>query len=100
MVASSFRASDDACMYPFNIPENLFALKTLKSLIVLFNELQITSLIEPTLELIEEISSGLDIYGLIDHPVFGEIYAYEVDGLGNYVCMDDANVPNLLSLPF
>ena len=100
MVASSFRASDDACMYPFNIPENLFALKTLKSLIILFNELQLTHLIESTLELIEDIFSGLDIYGLIDHPDFGKIYAYEVDGLGNYVCMDDANVPSLLSLPF
>ena len=100
MVASSFRASDDACLYPFNIPENLFALKTLKSLIILFNELKHTSLVEPTLELIEDISSGLETHGLIDHPVFGTIYAYEVDGLGNYVCMDDANVPSLLSLPY
>ncbi|MFZ4108823.1 MAG: glycoside hydrolase family 125 protein, partial [Candidatus Planktophila sp.] len=100
MVASSFRASDDACMYPFNIPENLFALKTLKSLLILFNELQLTNLVEPTLELIDDISSGLDTYGLIDHPFFGSIYPYEVDGLGNYVCMDDANVPSLLSLPF
>lgn len=100
MVASSFRASDDACTYAFNIPENLFALKALKDLAILLKELSLTSLVEPTLELIKDISSGLEIYGFIEHPVYGKIYAYEVDGLGNYVCMDDANVPNLLSLPF
>ena len=30
----------------------------------------------------------------------GEIYAYEVDGLGHQLLMDDANVPSLLALPY
>ena len=37
---------------------------------------------------------------LCDTPLFGEIYAYETDGLGNYLLMDDANCPSLLSLPY
>ncbi len=28
------------------------------------------------------------------------MYAYETDGLGNYVFMDDANVPSLMSIPY
>lgn len=28
------------------------------------------------------------------------IFAYETDGFGNYLKMDDANIPSLLSLPY
>jgi meiotically up-regulated gene 157 (Mug157) protein len=100
MVASSFRASDDSCTYPFNIPENLFALKTLKDLLELLSDLKLSQFVAPINELIGNISSGIEKYAHIDHPVFGKIYAFDVDGLGNTVSMDDANVPSLLSLPY
>jgi meiotically up-regulated gene 157 (Mug157) protein len=38
--------------------------------------------------------------GVCEHPLFGRIFAYEVDGYGNALFMDDANVPSLLSLPY
>ena len=100
MIASSFRASDDACIYPFNIPENLFALATLRDLVELLQVLSLFDLLETTQLLIQDISRGIEAYGRVQHPRLGEIYAYEVDGLGNNICMDDANVPSLLSLPF
>ncbi len=99
MVASSFRASDDASTYPFNIPENLFALKTLQDLLELLTHLNLNELIGSVNQLMGDISSGIQKHGHIDHPLFGTIFAFEVDGLGNSLCMDDANVPSLLSLP-
>ena len=34
------------------------------------------------------------------HSTAGEIWAYEIDGFGNAICMDDANVPSLLAMPY
>ena len=36
----------------------------------------------------------------VDHPKYGKIYAYEVDGFGSHQLMDDANVPSLLALGY
>jgi len=36
----------------------------------------------------------------VAHPKYGDIYAFGVDGYGNHLIMDDANVPSLLSLPY
>ncbi len=47
-----------------------------------------------------EIESGIRTQGVVAHPQYGEIFAYEVDGFGSHYCMDDANVPSLLSLPY
>jgi uncharacterized protein len=47
-----------------------------------------------------EIRNGIEKYGTINHPLYGRVYVYETDGKGNYVIMDDANVPSLLSIPY
>jgi len=47
-----------------------------------------------------EIDEGIQKYAITTDPHYGEIYAYETDGLGNYNLMDDANVPSLLSIPY
>ena len=46
-----------------------------------------------------DIDDGIQKFGIVEHEKYGKIYAYEVDGLGNHVLMDDANVPSLLSIP-
>ena len=47
-----------------------------------------------------EVDNAIRKFAIVKHPKYGEIFAYEVDGYGNYLMMDDANVPSLLSLPY
>lgn len=46
------------------------------------------------------IREGIYTYGVADHPVFGKVFADEVDGYGSRLLMDDASPPSLLSLPY
>jgi meiotically up-regulated gene 157 (Mug157) protein len=47
-----------------------------------------------------EVKKAIQEYAIYNHPTFGKIYALEVDGFGNHLLQDDANVPNLLGLPY
>ncbi len=47
-----------------------------------------------------EVEAALKKYATYNHPEFGTIYAFEVDGFGNHLLMDDANVPSLLAMPY
>ena len=88
MIFSGFRPSDDACTYGYLIPSNLFFMNELR-------HLPIRSEFPEVESIAEDISQGVARFGVIDG-----IYAYEVDGMGNALFMDDANVPSLLSLPY
>lgn len=101
MTWSGFRPSDDACSYGYLIPSNLFAVSVLRRLCdIAENVFDNAELSARASRLAGEIEEGVKKYGIVDHPEYGRIYAYETDGLGNYVFMDDANVPDLLSLPY
>jgi hypothetical protein len=49
--------------------------------------------------LAKEVETALHQYAIVDTPA-GSIWAYEVDGYGGNVLMDDANVPSLLGIPY
>lgn len=101
MTWSGFRPSDDACTYGYNVPSNAFAVVVLGYLTEIATQvLEDAALASKTDELANEIRRGIEEFGTFEHPQFGKIYAYEVDGLGNYLAMDDANIPSLLSLPY
>ena len=101
MTWSGFRPSDDACRYGYLVPANFFAVRALEQLDEIMTALwPDASLMERTRKLRSEIKSGLEKYAVVNHPEFGRVFAYEVDGYGNYNLMDDANVPSLLSLPY
>ncbi|MCB8537261.1 glycoside hydrolase family 125 protein [Enterococcus faecium] len=100
MVWSGFRPSDDACLYGYFIPGNCFILVILDQLLDLLSNNKQENLKEKIIQLKSEISAGIKRYGLMTDQSGKFYYAYEVDGLGNQLFMDDANVPSLLSLPF
>jgi meiotically up-regulated gene 157 (Mug157) protein len=51
-------------------------------------------------KLADEIDIAIKKFGVREHPIHGSIYAYEVDGFGSAIFMEDANVPSLLALPY
>lgn len=101
MTWSGFRPSDDACTYGYNVPANLFAAQALLAVAEIADEvLADADLARDARALSGELVAGVAAHGVVPSPDGGErIYAYEVDGLGGVLCMDDANTPSLLSLP-
>lgn len=101
LIHSAFRPSDDACVYPFLIPANLFAVVALKQLAEIFSTvLSHQDVAAECRELAGQIATAVNRYGKVQTAKYGTVYAYEVDGFGNQLLMDDANVPSLLSLPY
>lgn len=100
MTWSGFRPSDDACVYGYLVPSNLFAESTMGYAAELARMMDDEPLAVRAETLARDIHEGLEHYAKVEHPEYGQIYAYETDGLGTHLLMDDANVPSLLSLPY
>jgi hypothetical protein len=101
MIFSMFRPSDDACIYPLFVPANLFAVTSLRKLAEMAaHVLDDAKLATEAAELAMEVERALEIHGRVHHEKFGEIWAYEVDGYGNALMMDDANAPGLVSMAY
>src|SRR5205807_9764794 len=89
MIHSAFRPSDDACVYPFLIPANLFAVVALNQLAeihatVLSNRAFATE----CSELAHQVSEAVNKYGKAERGAHSVVYAYEVDGFGNRLFID------------
>ena len=101
LIHSMFRPSDDACLYPLFIPANLFAVTALRQLAVVANEAaHDTAIATDATALADEIAAALRQYGRMRDTDGQSVWAYEVDGFGNAVFMDDANVPSLSGLAY
>lgn len=100
MIFSMFRPSDDSCVYPLFVPANLFAVASLAKLQELAAIVEDHELVGSAGDLLNTVRDAVRQYGHVNHPEYGTILAYEVDGFGNSLMMDDANAPSLLSLPY
>lgn len=91
MIWSGFRPSDDACDFHFNLPSNMFAVVTLRQMQEVARYVyRDEKLASEMAQLEEEIQHAITLHGIVDHPKYGRIYAFETDGFGNHVLMDDA----------
>ena len=101
LIGSAFRPSDDATVFSFLVPSNYFAVVSLNQAAEMMQELAGDSKTSSELKALStEVENALKKYAIVEHPKFGKILAFEVDGFGNRLMMDDANVPSLLSLPY
>lgn len=102
MTWSGFRPSDDRCIYHYLIPSNMFAVVVLTYLEDIYKNLiqDEFTLLETISSLKKTINEGIISHGRVKNLEGETVYAYEVDGNGNYLIMDDANVPSLLSAPY
>ncbi|KAL9136773.1 MAG: hypothetical protein Q9175_002010 [Cornicularia normoerica] len=102
LIRSAFRPSDDACIYEFFIPANMmFAryLNTTAAILTAMGDHNTDLALEMT-ALSASVTAAITAHAIVSHPVYGDIYAYEIDGYGGRNIMDDANIPSLLSAPF
>src|SRR5579872_5705801 len=91
MIWGAFRPSDDPVRYAYNIPQELFAAYQLDELarlaVIGFGDARLAARASG---LAEQIRLGVERYGIVYDFRYGWMYAYEVDGLGNFILMDDA----------
>ncbi|KAF1801337.1 hypothetical protein FB192DRAFT_1283197 [Mucor lusitanicus] len=118
LVRSAFRPSDDATTFPYLIPANAqlsVQLIKLSKHIELYLQQQQSSTTGTQTEsepfhvqynvgiqakaLGDSVRRAIYEHAVVSHPVFGQVFAFEVDCYGSHLLMDDANTPSLLSLP-
>ena len=101
LIWSGFRPSDDSCRYGYLIPSNMFAVVVLNYLKEIADFVggkeEIAKKAE---EMAKTVKQAIETYGTTHIWGLGDVYAYEVDGFGQYNLMDDANVPSLLAMSY
>jgi meiotically up-regulated gene 157 (Mug157) protein len=103
LIRSGFRPSDDATIFQFYIPSNMMFSSYLASTAEIMSQMNTDnseSLAQQMCDLSESLREAIETHGTTNHPTYGKIYAFEVDGFGSTNIMDDANIPSLLSAPF
>lgn len=93
------RPSDDATTFGFLIPANAQMSVELRRTAFILELADKKDLAQELRQRSQDIENGIWNHGTVQHKVYGEVFAYECDGYGSALIMDDANIPSLLSLP-
>ena len=99
LVRSAFRPSDDATILGFFIPANAQMAIELKRTAAILKNIGKEDLAAKLQERGASMEKGVWDHGVVNHRKYGQVFAFEVDGYGSSIIMDDANMPSLLALP-
>ena len=101
MIWSAFRPSDDPVTYRYNVPQNAIAVVAMRLLATFARDaFHDDALANSASTLAAGVQAGIETYGRKWVSGRGWMYVYETDGYGNDNLMDDANIPNLTTLPY
>lgn len=108
LIWSGYRPSDDVCYYKFFIPGNMFVVATLEDMVDMFEEIGLDSAMQNRMSTFaSSVRNAIETYGVYQHPKYGKMYAFEVDGTNanmnsadGKLLMDAANIPSLISAPW
>ncbi|KAI9649861.1 hypothetical protein NHQ30_002443 [Ciborinia camelliae] len=99
LIRSAFRPSDDTTILGFYIPANAMMSVELKRTAEILKLVKHSDLAQTLEKRAQSIRDGIMNHAVVQHKKWGKVFAYEVDGYGGQILMDDANSPSLLSLP-
>ena len=108
LIWSGYRPSDDVCYYKFFIPGNMFVVATLEDMVDMFKDIGLDSAMQTRMSTFAaSVRKAIETYGVYQHPKYGKMYAFEVDGTNANInsaegklLMDAANIPSLISAPW
>ncbi|KAH8887803.1 hypothetical protein GQ53DRAFT_843921 [Thozetella sp. PMI_491] len=107
LIRSAFRPSDDSTTYQLFIPANMMFARYLESTSEIMAKLGSKApagLADEMSALAASLREAITKHGIVSvispQGCADRIYAYEVDGFGSSMIMDDANIPSLLAAPF
>ncbi|KAH8592450.1 hypothetical protein B0O99DRAFT_629761 [Bisporella sp. PMI_857] len=101
LIRSAFRPSDDSTIYQLFIPANMMFSRYLDAASEIMAAIGgQRNLANHMYNFSQSVRSAITKHGIVSDPVYGNVYAFEVDGFGSANRMDDANIPSLLSAPF
>ncbi|KIW01893.1 uncharacterized protein PV09_06736 [Verruconis gallopava] len=99
LIRSAFRPSDDATILGFFIPANAMMAVELQRTGEMLKRAGFAGAGRQLGIRGKNLEDAVWEHGVVTHKKYGKVFAYEVDGYGSHVLMDDANLPSLLSLP-
>lgn len=99
LVRSAFRPSDDATILGYFIAANAMMSTELMRAAKMLEKIDKKPLAAELKQWGTQLRNGVLEHGVVHHKKFGDVFAYEVDGFGSSILMDDANYPSLLAMP-